>query len=319
MLNGIIMSFSMYTTIPMPQNKWEEKNFPFIIVGLSFVGLVIGLIWFFISKILINTNISITINSTIICLIPLFLSGFIHIDGYMDTCDAIFSRASLEKKYKVPMFFDNETKEVAWPANDVFVMSNIHPEKSLETQVTAIYDELNKKTVSMTPITVTPTVEFQGEQNIVDPTIVQPVAVVQKDAAEHVIVPPAEEPGKKVGSINPNIKLFDSLLRGNSVFTGDSLSVYDGTGTVISKQIVNPRVNAAPEHRTVVEFGLGIGSGINPGSVSIGGINPLKPKAFFDSSGHEWESKESYDTVMREIFGSDYEQDLGDDLGSRKK
>ena len=101
MLNGIIMSFSMYTTIPMPQNKWEEKNFPFIIVGLPFVGLVIGLIWVFISKILINTNISIIINSTIICLIPLFLSGFIHIDGYMDTCDAIFSRASLEKKYKI--------------------------------------------------------------------------------------------------------------------------------------------------------------------------------------------------------------------------
>lgn len=254
------------------------------------------------------------------CLNDIF--AFANNDYKFDTSDytriGLFFE-SLEKKYKVPMFFDNETKEVAWPANDVFVMSNIHPEKSLETQVTAIYDELNKKTVSMTPITVTPTVEFQGEQNIVDPTIVQPVAVVQKDAAEHVIVPPAEEPGKKVGSINPNIKLFDSLLRGNSVFTGDSLSVYDGTGTVISKQIVNPRVNAAPEHRTVVEFGLGIGSGINPGSVSIGGINPLKPKAFFDSSGHEWESKESYDTVMREIFGSDYEQDLGDDLGSRRK
>lgn len=101
MIKGIIMSFSMYTTIPMPQQKWEEKNFPFIIVGLPFVGLVIGIIWFMFAKVLMKANIPITINSAIICLIPLFLSGFIHIDGYMDTCDAIFSRASLEKKHKI--------------------------------------------------------------------------------------------------------------------------------------------------------------------------------------------------------------------------
>ncbi len=95
------MAFSMYTTIPMPQVKWEEKNFPFIIVYLQFVGLVIGLIWFLGINIISNFNIPITIKSALVCLIPLFLSGFIHIDGYMDTCDAIFSRASLEKKYKI--------------------------------------------------------------------------------------------------------------------------------------------------------------------------------------------------------------------------
>ncbi len=95
------MSFSMYTTIPMPYIEWEEKRFPYIIVGLPFVGFVIGVIWFLCANILIKTNIPITIKSVLVCLIPLFLSGFIHIDGYMDTCDAIFSRASLEKKYKI--------------------------------------------------------------------------------------------------------------------------------------------------------------------------------------------------------------------------
>ena len=43
-LNGLIMAFTMYTTIPMPKNKWEEKNFPFILVNLPIVGIFIGIL-----------------------------------------------------------------------------------------------------------------------------------------------------------------------------------------------------------------------------------------------------------------------------------
>ncbi len=100
MLDGIIMAFSMYTTIPMP-NKWNDKNFPYIIANLSIVGIVIGIIWVFLVNIINIFDFSLTIKTAIICVIPLFLSGFIHIDGFMDTCDAIFSRASLEKKYEI--------------------------------------------------------------------------------------------------------------------------------------------------------------------------------------------------------------------------
>ncbi|WP_317366795.1 adenosylcobinamide-GDP ribazoletransferase [uncultured Tyzzerella sp.] len=95
------MAFSMYTTIPISNVKWDEKNFPYIIVSLPFVGFIIGLIWFLTASIFTILSIPHSIKTIIICLIPLFLSGCIHIDGYMDTCDAIFSRASLEKKYKI--------------------------------------------------------------------------------------------------------------------------------------------------------------------------------------------------------------------------
>lgn len=101
MLDGLIMAFSMYTTIPMPQNKWNEKNFPFIIVNLCFVGVAIGFIWFFLTRLILKLDIPFSIKVALTCLIPLLLSGFIHIDGYMDTCDAIFSRASLEKKFEI--------------------------------------------------------------------------------------------------------------------------------------------------------------------------------------------------------------------------
>lgn len=101
MLNGILMAFSMYTTIPIKNVKWNEKNFPYIIVGLPFVGGVVGLIWCFCAYLINMTSLPVTIKSIFVCLVPIILTGFIHIDGYMDCCDAIFSRANLEKKHKI--------------------------------------------------------------------------------------------------------------------------------------------------------------------------------------------------------------------------
>lgn len=101
MLNGVLMAFSMYTTIPIKNIKWNEKNFPYIIVGLPFVGFVVGLIWYFFAYLINITNLPVTIKSIFVCLVPIILTGVIHIDGYMDCCDAIFSRADLEKKYKI--------------------------------------------------------------------------------------------------------------------------------------------------------------------------------------------------------------------------
>ncbi len=98
-LNGLIMAFTMYTIVPMPYKKWEEKNFPYILVSLPFIGLFIGLLWYVISLMLFDLKKEIVY--VIVMFFPLALTGFIHIDGYMDTCDAIFSRAPLEKKKQI--------------------------------------------------------------------------------------------------------------------------------------------------------------------------------------------------------------------------
>lgn len=98
---GLILALSMYTIIPMPQTKWNEKNFPFILVNLPLVGFLIGILWYMLSLMLVNSSIHNEMITFIIMIFPLIITGFIHIDGYMDTCDAIFSRASLEKKREI--------------------------------------------------------------------------------------------------------------------------------------------------------------------------------------------------------------------------
>lgn len=98
---GFIMSMGMFSTIPAGKNSWDDKYMHLIIPSLHLVGGVIGFIWFILSYFIMKTNIPELIQSAIILFIPFFLSGFLHIDGYMDTSDAIFSRRNLEEKRKI--------------------------------------------------------------------------------------------------------------------------------------------------------------------------------------------------------------------------
>jgi adenosylcobinamide-GDP ribazoletransferase len=44
MLDSVLMAFSLYSRIPVPQAKWNEKSMRWCICFLPLVGAVIGLI-----------------------------------------------------------------------------------------------------------------------------------------------------------------------------------------------------------------------------------------------------------------------------------
>ncbi len=91
------MSLSMFSIIPTPQ-IWSENALSLMIPFFPLVGAIIGALWYGIFILLQSLNVPLMLSAVILALCPLILSGFIHIDGYMDTSDAIFSRAPLEKK-----------------------------------------------------------------------------------------------------------------------------------------------------------------------------------------------------------------------------
>lgn len=97
---GFMMSFSMFSTIPVPA-VWEEQSLSYIIPVFPVVGMVVGAIWYGVAFLLTWAELPILLTAAGVMLLPLFLTGFIHIDGYMDTSDAIFSRGSLEKKRNI--------------------------------------------------------------------------------------------------------------------------------------------------------------------------------------------------------------------------
>jgi adenosylcobinamide-GDP ribazoletransferase len=98
---ALYMSFSMFCAIPLPFKIWDDAGTNLMLPMFPLVGGLIGVIWWGAARILIRTGIHIALASAIFMLIPFLLTGFLHLDGYMDTSDAILSRRPLEDKLRI--------------------------------------------------------------------------------------------------------------------------------------------------------------------------------------------------------------------------
>ena len=88
MLKSIIVAFSMYSKIPMPQVEWSEKSMRYYMCFFPAVGAVIGLCvvggYFLMEKLKMSQSAA----AAILTALPVLLNGGIHMDGFMDTMDA---------------------------------------------------------------------------------------------------------------------------------------------------------------------------------------------------------------------------------------
>jgi len=95
------MSFGMFCAIPLPFQIWDEKCLNLVLPCFPFVGAFIGVLWWAILKLLLLSGIPLLLLSAVAMLIPFIFSGFLHLDGYMDTSDAVLSRRPLEDKLRI--------------------------------------------------------------------------------------------------------------------------------------------------------------------------------------------------------------------------
>jgi adenosylcobinamide-GDP ribazoletransferase len=95
------MAFSMFSTIPMPHIEWNEKSMRYALAAFPLVGALIAVllgIWMWICSAL---GLDRLIMGLGVMLIPLAVTGGIHIDGFSDTVDALASHAEPEKKRQI--------------------------------------------------------------------------------------------------------------------------------------------------------------------------------------------------------------------------
>ncbi len=100
-IQAFFMSLGMFSSIPCPYRPWNEKARHLMLVFLPMVGLVIGFIWYGLYLLTVRVNIPLQLQTAILMLYPYLITGFIHLDGFMDTSDAILSRRSLEEKLRI--------------------------------------------------------------------------------------------------------------------------------------------------------------------------------------------------------------------------
>ncbi|MCH5203212.1 MAG: adenosylcobinamide-GDP ribazoletransferase [Oscillospiraceae bacterium] len=101
MLRSLCSAFLMYSRIPMPKVKWSEENRRFSLVFFPLVGVVIGGILVLWSMARDSLGINNLLFSAVSCVIPILISGGIHLDGFCDVIDAQSSYAPKEKKLEI--------------------------------------------------------------------------------------------------------------------------------------------------------------------------------------------------------------------------
>ena len=100
-LRALVIAFSMYSQIPMPQFTWQDKEMKYAFCFFPWVGAAIGGItmfwWWFCGKFSVG-NVAFAMIGTAI---PLAVTGGFHVDGFMDTMDAFHSYQPREKKLEI--------------------------------------------------------------------------------------------------------------------------------------------------------------------------------------------------------------------------
>ncbi len=95
------MTFTMFSAVPMPQIEWKKENMRYMLCALPLVGVVIGAclcLWAWIAE---KLRLGAFLYAVGLTLLPAILSGGIHVDGFLDTADALSSHAAPEKKREI--------------------------------------------------------------------------------------------------------------------------------------------------------------------------------------------------------------------------
>ncbi len=98
---GFMMAWGNFCSLPCPSKRWNQ-NYQSLMLGfLPLVGLIIGIIWAAAYFALVYFGFPFFVVSFLITILPFVLCGFMHMDGFMDCCDAIMSRRPLEDRQRI--------------------------------------------------------------------------------------------------------------------------------------------------------------------------------------------------------------------------
>lgn len=98
---GFIMALSMFTILPTPYIEWDDDGVKNMMKFYPIIGLIVGGIWSLVYYVMNLLDCSIILNTVITMIIPFIITGMIHLDGFMDVCDAILSRRDKEEKLRI--------------------------------------------------------------------------------------------------------------------------------------------------------------------------------------------------------------------------
>lgn len=96
--NSLKIAFAMYSKIPVGRADWTDENMKYSMCFVPLVGFLIGMVligWCWIG---VKIGFNVTLLGSVASLVPILVTGGIHMDGYIDVMDALSSYGDREKK-----------------------------------------------------------------------------------------------------------------------------------------------------------------------------------------------------------------------------
>ena len=100
-IRSLFIAFSTYSRIPVPQVAWSEENRKYSMCFFPWIGAVIGLLMWGWLRLCGALSIGSVLKGAVGALLPILVTGGIHMDGFMDTSDALASWQSRERRLEI--------------------------------------------------------------------------------------------------------------------------------------------------------------------------------------------------------------------------
>ena len=100
-MKSFFIAVSMYSKIPVPVFEWKEDDMKYIFCFFPWIGALIGGCIYFWNYLCGVYHIGALCRTAVAMAVPVFITGGFHIDGFMDTMDAIHSYSPKERKLEI--------------------------------------------------------------------------------------------------------------------------------------------------------------------------------------------------------------------------
>lgn len=136
-LGSLAIAFAMYSRIPVPQVQWSDQRMKYALCFFPAIGVVIGAALALWSWAAVRLAVQPVVFACGAAVIPLVITGGIHLDGFLDTTDARSSH--LERERKLEILKDPHAGAFAFIGGSIYLLLTAGLFCELEPAGTAVY------------------------------------------------------------------------------------------------------------------------------------------------------------------------------------
>lgn len=137
MIGSLMIALAMYSVIPMPQITWNEARLKYVMAFFPVVGIVIGGAVAGTAFLTAGLGLSKVFFACLATVLPLLLTGGIHMDGFLDTVDALSSHK--ERECKLEILKDPHVGAFAVIGGGIYLLLSVAGYCELESRVAVAF------------------------------------------------------------------------------------------------------------------------------------------------------------------------------------